>query len=374
MASQLEDDKLMHTVLEAEKETKKQADMIQEAMNNNINSFQPDLLMEQLVKNFTITKQIYGPKLLRLLTEYDPSFIERNKKIPEFKKEMRENIMKNLEKMKEKKLLDKEGNITKKGMLLSTISLVKHLDKFITKESTGKKHSKRKGHYGEKAEVHKYRKGDRYRDLNVRKTVRNAIKRKHTQIEQSDLELYERQHKGKISIIIALDSSASMKGKKIEECKKAGVTLAYNAINEKDEVGLIVFGSRVKDEVRPTIDFTQILNKINEIRTGEQTDFPKMIQKAIELFSSGKETKHLIVITDALPTKGKKPEDETLMAVSKAKTADITTSVIGISLDKAGEELAKQMASIGSGRLNLVRKIDDLGNIMLEEYYQIKRE
>lgn len=362
----------MHTVLEAEKETKKQADLIQEALNNNINSFQPDLMMEQLVKNFTIAKKIYGPKLLRLLTDYDPRYIEKNKKIPEFKKELMKNITKNIEKLKEKKLIDKEGNITKKGAILSTTSLIKHLDKYVTKETTGKKHSKKKGHYGEKGETHKYKKGDRYRDLNVRKTVRNAIKRKHSKIEKTDLELFERQHKGKISIIIALDASASMKGKKIEECKKAGTALAYNAIKEKDDVGLIIFGSEIKETIKPTNDFEHVLQAINKIQASKQTDFAKMIQKATELFFTGKETKHLIVITDALPTKGKKPEQETLKAVSKAKTANITTSVIGISLDKQGEKLAKQMASIGGGRLNIVRKIDNLGNIMLEEYNQIK--
>ncbi|RLE46007.1 hypothetical protein DRJ22_03045 [Candidatus Woesearchaeota archaeon] len=362
----------MHTVLEAEKETKKQADTIQEALNNNINTFQPDLLMEQIVKNYQITKKIYGPKLLKLLTDYEPEYIEKNKRIPEFKKELKENITKNIEKLREKKLIDKEGNISNKGKIFSTISLIKQLDKYITKETTGQKHTKKKGRYGEKGQTHKYKKGDRYRDLNARKTVRNAIKRKHTKIKKEDLEIYERQHKGKISIIIALDASASMKGKKIEECKKAGTALAYKAIKEKDKIGLIVFGSEIKEAIRPTNNFEQILQAINNIQASKQTDFTKMIQKATELFPAAKETKHLIIITDALPTKGKKPEQKTLQAISKARTAGITTSVIGIKLDTAGQKLAKQMTSIGKGRLSIAKKIDNLGNIILEEYHMIK--
>ena len=40
-----------------------------------------------------------------------------------------------------------------------------------------------------------------------------------------------------------------MKGPKIGACKRAGIALAYKAIEEKDKVGLIVFGILIGVEV-----------------------------------------------------------------------------------------------------------------------------
>jgi Mg-chelatase subunit ChlD len=97
--------------------------------------------------------------------------------------------------------------------------------------------------------------------------------------------------------------------------KRAGVALAYKAINERNKVGLIVFGEEVKKVVLPTLDFEEILKSITTIRARAETDIAATIQKALEMFSHSKETKHLILLTDVLPTKGKKPEEETMKAL-----------------------------------------------------------
>ena len=182
----------------------------------------------------------------------------------------------------------------------------------------------------------------------------------------------EREGKGTINIILALDASASMKGAKLETCKKAGIGLAYKALQEKDQVGLIVFGSEVKSAVAPTNDFSTLLKTISDIRASRQTDFSGMIMKSIELFPARDMTKHLIIITDALPTVGKEPERETLKAVASAKAAGITTSIIGIKLDNPGTELAKQVVQIGEGRLSFTKELKEVGQLVLEDYQSFK--
>jgi Mg-chelatase subunit ChlD len=163
-----------------------------------------------------------------------------------------------------------------------------------------------------------------------------------------------------------------MKGDKIATCKKAGVALAYKAINDKDKVGLVIFGTEVKDTVAPTSDFGFLLNKITRVKASKQTDFVEMIKKSIELFPTGEVTNHLVILTDALPTVGKKPEEETLKAVSMARTAGITISVIGIKLDEKGEKLAKQIADLGEGRFYVVRDLKRLDKLVLEDYYSVR--
>ena len=92
LSTSLEDNKLMHSVLNSDKKTIDQGNLIEEAINRGIGAFTPDLMFEQLVKNFQITKQIYGEKIIRLIAGYNPDYIERNLGIPEFRKELKEKV------------------------------------------------------------------------------------------------------------------------------------------------------------------------------------------------------------------------------------------------------------------------------------------
>lgn len=366
------EDKLMNSVLQGDKQTVDQAQMIQEATNRQIGSFTPDLLFAQMVNNFSMARQLMGDKMIKLLSGYDPNYIDKNLKIPEFKKELKNAVSEAVERMKENEVVDEEGTITPKGAELGALVLVKELDQFITKENTGEKTSKRISHYGEKAGFRNYRSGDRYKDLSVKRSVHRAIKRSHRQLHPHDLVIAEREGKGKITLIIGIDASASMKGSKIETCKKAGIALAHKALTEQDDVGLVVFGSEIKNIIPPTRELSTLVNAIASVRTSRQTDFSAMIYKSIELFPTSAQTKHLIVLTDAVPTVGKEPEIETLQAASAARGAGITISIIGVQLDKQGLKLAEQVAMIGEGRFIFVRNLDQVGHFVLEDYYASK--
>ena len=79
----------MNSVLQGDKQTVDQAQMIQEATNRQIGSFTPDLLFAQMVNNFSMARQLMGDKMIKLLSGYDPNYIDKNLKIPEFKKELK---------------------------------------------------------------------------------------------------------------------------------------------------------------------------------------------------------------------------------------------------------------------------------------------
>ena len=162
-----------------------------------------------------------------------------------------------------------------------------------------------------------------------------------------------------------------MKGKKIENCKKAGVALAFKAIQEKDLVGLMVFGKSVKTKIQPTSDFQLLLSEITKIRAFNETDLAGTIKGSIEMFPSIDVTKHLILLTDALPTVGEEPEKDTLEAASLAKTNGITISVIGINLDDKGKNLAEKIVQIGEGKLYAAKETEDLDMVVLDDYYSL---
>ena len=182
---------------------------------------------------------------------------------------------------------------------------------------------------------------------------------------------YKRKSKGQVYIVYAIDASGSMKGEKIKQCKKAGIALSYKAIEEKDKVGLIVFGKEVKEKIEPTQDFPLLIKTVANIRASNETDIASTISDAIELFPNKNVTKHLILLSDALPTKGKKPEQSTLEAVSKARASNITISFIGIKLDEKGEKLAKKIEEFGGGRLYKVTDIEDIDKLVLEDYFSV---
>lgn len=365
------DDKFMHSVLENDKSIIEDGKLIENAINQGIGSFTPDLLFEQLVQNYSIAENIYGKAILRQLFGYDPDYIQNNIQIPEFKRLLRKKLGEKLLQLQRDELLDKQCHVTNKGIeLASLVMYVEELDHLVPKGMAGERFHDKESHYGGREEVRRFRKGDRYRDLALRKSVHAAVRHGCKDLLSGDLRSFQRTSKGQCAIIYAIDASGSMKGDKIASCKKAGIALAYKAIQNKDNVGLIVFGDTVKAFVEPTSNFPQLLKELASVRASQQTDIVQTIRKATELFPSTTGiTKHLLIMTDAIPTVGNNPEQETLEAVAIAKNKGITISIIGISLDEAGARLAEQAVRIGGGKLYIIKDLGEMDRIVLEDYY-----
>ncbi len=370
LKSDPEEKRLMKTILEDDKEAIDDAHLILEAINQGMGALTPELLFEQLVKNFKLTKQIVGETIIRALTGYEPEQVERNLNIPEFTQEIKEKIRQKLQQLRKEKLIDTEHQLTEKAMKLAALLLyTEELDSLKAK-GYGEKDTKRAASHGEAESTKPYSR-ERYRDIAVRRTIKRAMKRQHAAVEKRDLESLERESKGRNTIIYALDASGSMKGKKLEQCKKAGIALAYKAIEGNDLVGVVVFGKQVRQEVKPTKDFHLLMQEITRIRALEQTDIASTIRKAAEMFAGvgGDSKKHLIIITDILPTAGQEPEKNTLEAASDIAAEGVTVSVIGISPEEEGRKLAEKIVEIGKGRFLMARNIEDVDVLVLEDYY-----
>lgn len=365
-------DKLMHSVIQNDKKTIEKGNLLQQTLNNGISAFNADMMYEHLVKNFQTAKNIFGEKMLRFISGYETDYVEKNLRIPEFQKILKKNIDDSIKSLKRDGLIDNKGEITERGIELSSLILYREeLEHLEAKGLQGERVHKKFSMQGDPHDSKVYKKGDRYRDIAIQSSLKIAIRRGHKELDVKDLRVYERESKGNIEVVYAIDASGSMKGDKIATAKKAGVALAYKAIERKDKVGLIVFGSEIKEEIAPTDDFSKLLKSISLIKASKQTDFIKMLNKAIELFSNKNVTKHLILLTDALPTVGEDPHKDTLKAASIAKSSGITISLAGIQLDKKGRELAEQIVELGEGTLYNVKNLEELDEIILEDYYSV---
>ena len=369
LSTQLQEDKLMHSVLEGDKKTIEDGKLIEDAINRGIGSFTPDLMFRNLVQNYSFAKQLYGERMLQLATGYDPNYLERNLRIPEFRKELRAALGRNIERLKDQGYLDKDDTVTDKGLALATLVMyTEELDRIEPRGIQGERTHKQKAAYGEPGEVRYWKKGDTFKDFAFRSTMHTALRRGHTAVQAMDLRSRPRVARGSISIIYGLDASGSMRGDKLETAKKAGIALSFKAVQKKDKVGLIVFGGEVRDTVEPTQDFRELLRTIATVKASRETDFVGTIERAIQLFPKQATTRHLVLLTDALPTVGDEPHERTLQAVSQARSSGITVSIIGVQLDKEGKDLAKEMVQLGDGRLYLARKLDDVDRLVLEDY------
>lgn len=382
------DDALLHSKINVDKDKIDKARVLTDAINNNISTFSPDLAFEQMVNNYNSAKQIMGPTLIRELSGYDPNYIEKNIKIPEFQRELKDRIKNNVEKLKQEGLLDKDGSLSDEGYDFAALSMIsEELDKLEGEGYVGKKESKKKSDYGEKEDYREYRQGDRYKDLALKQTVKKSLRRGHKEIIRKDLVINERKATGKIDVIYAIDASGSMKGEKIKVAKKAGIALAYNAIKNNDKAGLVIFGSEINIDKEPSKDFFELAKTLTKIKTKGETDIALSIDHSIKLFNSTKSVKHIVLLTDALQTAGKikfsetrhllkssskEPEKEVLEKVSIAANEKISISVIGIGMNTQGEKLAKNIVDISKGKLYKVQDLENVDQIVLEDYYNTR--
>lgn len=367
------EDKLKDTVIDVNRDEVDKGKVMSEALNNNISSFMPDMMMDKLVNNFKEAKEIYGDSLIREMSGYDSGYVERNMKIPEFRKDIEENMKSNIDTLKDAGLVDKEGFITEKGYDVSAVALMMdELDDLQGKGLLGDKKSKEKSLFGDRKGFRHYKNSDSYKSINIRQSVRKAVRRGRKNLIQEDFMIEEKDAKGNLEVIYAIDSSGSMKGDKIKVAKKAGVALGYEASKNKDKTGLIVFDSEVHTSIEPTKDFERIVRSLARIKTGGETDLTLCLSEAIRMFSGKRSKKHLVILTDALHTKGERPEETVLQYVGKAVEENITITVIGIKLNPKGESMARKVVDHSQGRLYVVSELKNIDGLMLQDYYSIK--
>lgn len=348
------------------------SEVINEARNNGLNFLFADDIFNNITKNYKQSERLYGKKLISVLSGFSADSIKKNLNISEFRDQIKRNISDNIDKAKSKGLLTRNNEITIKADELTLIKkYLLELEDKLKLNDFGNRTSRRHDVSGIKDETLPFR-NNRYRDLDIKSTVRKAVKRGKKEPEKNDFVAYNRLKKGGIEIILAIDSSSSMHGKKLELCKKAAILLAYKSIFENDKIGLIIFGKEIITSLKPSKRLKDILINIIKISPSSTTDIAKTIRESFSLFSRFDVKKHLIIISDLLPTFGENPFDDSIKTAFEAKNKNITISVVGIFIDKEGADLGRRIADITEGRFYIANK-SNLNSILLKDYYSYKK-
>lgn len=363
----------MHSVLEGDPETITEGKLIKESLNMGHSSFVPSELFAALVKDFRAAERLYGKRLIRLATGHSTEYLARNIKIPEFRNALREKLEGLGRQLESLGYAEEQGQITQRGMELASLLLYLEEVKELTKGQAKRGSYTRKSPQGEeKGGLSSYRKGQGFRELSIRGTLRKAIRRLHKEIAPQDLVAQERLARGEKWLIFLLDASSSMRGEKMDHAKKAGVALAYKALEEGNRIGLVVFSTGVSLRLSPTRHFPTLLWEISRVMPRKETNLAGAIRAASELLPHKGAIRHIIAITDALPTWGELPEEKAVNEAAAARAKGITLSIVGIMLDKAGEAVAKRIVEAGGGKLYAVKQLRELDRLVLTDYYSLK--
>lgn len=364
-----EKNKLMKSVMDGGNENNiDMGKVLKESANRGIGSFTPDLFFEHLVQNYQNAERMYGESLIREITGYSPEFIKKNLKIPEFKREMKNRIQNSGKELKDNKAINKEGEFTEESIeLASLLVLTEELDR-LENAGMGPK-SNEIGNYGLKGDVRAF-KNDRYKNIAVKQTIKTALRREHKKIEKEDFRSHDLHKHLIMNVVYALDTSGSMMGDKLDLAKRAGIALSWKSIREKNMAGTVIFSSEVKDFVAPCKDIKKIASSLTSTKASAETDLGMAIEKCAELLYKKKGKKHILLVTDGMPTKGKLPITKAYEAASKASSQKITISVLGIELEDKGKEVAEKIVEIGNGKLYTAKKQEQLDGIVLEDYYE----
>lgn len=165
-----------------------------------------------------------------------------------------------------------------------------------------------------------------------------------------------------------------MKGNKIKMSKQAGVSLAYHALENNDEVGMVVFSKDISRKVPLSNNFNLLIDNLIEIVAKGKTDIVKALDQAQVLLDNSSNNKHIVLLTDGLANVGDDPTKEVLSQVSILKSNNITVSVVGINIDEEGEKLGRTISEMSGGNFYISKGNADLSAIVLEDYNSFKRQ
>jgi hypothetical protein len=217
--------------------------------------------------------------------------------------------------------LEKKG-LVRSGEKGKTFTLTAKALTWLLDELVPKTHSDylihnafKKEHETDKAEVRRYKKGDVFRDISVRHTLKEVVKQGKSldDVSVREFRSFEKKRTLQLDIALCIDVSASMKDQfKLRYAKMALVGLIKAALEKNDRVGIIAFSNR-GDVAAPLTDKAHILlDAMVGLRAEQYTNIGNGLRCAREMLMRSKNAnkKYIILITDGQPNAATAEEAE----------------------------------------------------------------
>ncbi len=166
-----------------------------------------------------------------------------------------------------------------------------------------------------------------------------------------------------LSLVIVLDKSYSMYGKKIALAKEA-TKAALDLLEDTHRFGVVTFdwNPYVTSPLQLATNKEWIKDGISRIQASAQTNIYPALERAFEqLRESPSKVKHVILLSD-----GKTYPDDYEELVTQMTEEEITVSSVAVG-EEADRELLSQIAQWGKGRSYFIEDADKVQQIFIEE-------
>jgi Ca-activated chloride channel family protein len=176
------------------------------------------------------------------------------------------------------------------------------------------------------------------------------------------------------NLIFVLDSSGSMRGKKIQQAREA-VRFIIDHLDEKDHFSIIDFDDGVSlfaDEIvaASAKNREKAHQFIESIEDSGGTNINEALLRALRMMPSGERPNYILFLTDGLPTVGITQTAEILKNVSQANTAKSRLIVFGVGYD-VNTELLDKLTAENRGASVYVSETEDLEIAVSSTYEKI---
>jgi len=303
---------------------------------------------------------------------------KREERISNIRKQMEsEALERTIGYLEQHKILErgKQGwELSRKGL---SLLLERLTPKLVTssvygygKHSTGKKMS-----IGQGREVgtRHFRFGDKYKDVTIKDSIREAIRNHRNQVTKDDIKVVTRDVRTSMDVVLVVDLSGTMRQlEKLWHAKECSIALSLAASQFKDRVGVVSFSNMADVVVDITSNPYRLTRRVIDLdlHPNSFTNIGYGILKAVQLFSyhrRGKASQHIILISDGDATAPHpSPKKYALRQATRAAKKGITISTICINEESADPELMRRIARIGKGRIYYIGE-EALTSAILEE-------
>ncbi len=230
-------------------------------------------------------------------------------------------------------------------------------------------------------DTRRYVTGDVFRDISIRRTLREIARRRQklSEINRSALRIFIKENrKQKSDIMLCVDSSGSMGfHQKLILARLTAAAIARTALQNGDRVGVVTFDDLGRAVISPTDREEIVFNYIAGITAGGNTNIGDGLRCARQLLLNepGHNRKRIMLITDGEPTaisekvlalmEQSRERDLTgeyaIFETRRAALAGIETSVLHITDGKTtGRRLVSAIARTGHGNIQKISRPEDL--------------
>ena len=135
-------------------------------------------------------------------------------------------------------------------------------------------------------------------------------------------------------VIVVLDTSGSMEGRKLDQAKEAA-RFVLDHLNDGDRFGLIVFDTAVRtfaSELSPAAQRDAAKEFVRRISAGGGTNIQRALQEALAMADSGR-PQFVVFLTDGLPTVGETNVERIIADVAGRSADDVRLFTFGVGYD-----------------------------------------